>query len=151
LGVEALRSFLLRNRRIALDTNVFIYHLEGNSRYVPLTDLLFSALERTGLDAITSTITMTELLVPAYKLGDEDKIDELYAILSRYPHLQWIPPDLEIAALAAELRALHRLKTPDALQAATAVHASATGFITNDSVFTRLMGFETLVLDRILA
>jgi predicted nucleic acid-binding protein len=42
------------------------------------------------------------------------------------------------------------LRTPDALQAATAVHTGATGLITNDAVFERLEAFETLVLDQLL-
>ena len=150
MGVNALRSFLRRNRRVGLDTNVFIYHLEANSLYLPLTDIIFSALERTALAAITSTITMTELLVPAYRSKDEAKVDEFYALLSRYPNLEWIAPTLEIADLAAELRALHRLRTPDALQAATAVREGATGFLTNDPAFTRVTNFETLVLARIV-
>jgi predicted nucleic acid-binding protein len=91
---------------------------------------------------------MTELLVPAYRTGEEQKVDELYAILSRFPHLEWVSPDLEIADLAAEFRALHRLKIPDAIQAATAVRAAASGLITNDPVFTRVTQFETLLLDR---
>ena len=150
MGVDQLRSFLRRNRRVAVDTNIFIYHLEGNSRYLPLTDAIFAALERQSLTAITSTITMTELLVPAYRTKDEERVDEFYVLLSRYPNLEWIAPTLEIADLAAELRALHRLRTPDALQAATAVREGATGFITNDPVFTRVTNFETLVLDRVL-
>jgi predicted nucleic acid-binding protein len=42
------------------------------------------------------------------------------------------------------------LRTPDALQAATAAYAGATAFITNDAVFGRAESFETLVLDRLL-
>jgi hypothetical protein len=42
------------------------------------------------------------------------------------------------------------LRTPDALQAATAIHAQATGFITNDPIFERLEGFETMILERLL-
>jgi predicted nucleic acid-binding protein len=57
---------------------------------------------------------------------------------------------LEIADRAARIRALHRLRSPDALQAATAVHAGATGLITNDPIFERIETFETLVLDRLL-
>ena len=40
--------------------------------------------------------------------------------------------------------------TPDALQAATAVHAQATGVVTNDPVFARIDSLETPVLDRLL-
>ena len=151
MGVDALRSFLRKNRRIALDTNIFIYHIEANPSYVPLTEVVFSALERTSLTAVTSTITMTELLVPAYKKQDEEKVDEFYVLLSRYPNLEWVAPTLEIADLAAEFRALYRLRTPDALLAATAVLQRASGFITNDPVFTRVPNFETLVLDRVLS
>jgi len=71
-------------------------------------------------------------------------------LLSTYPNLDWIAPNLEIAELAAQIRALHRLQTPDALQAATAVHLQATGLMTNDSVFERVEGFHTLVLDELL-
>jgi predicted nucleic acid-binding protein len=42
------------------------------------------------------------------------------------------------------------LRTPDAIQAATAVHAGVTALITNDAVYERVDAFETLVLDRIL-
>jgi len=93
---------------------------------------------------------MTELLVQPYRESDDQRVDEFYGLLSTYPNLDWIAPNLEIADVAARLRALHRLQTPDALQAATAEHAGATGFITNDAVFERVKTFETLVLERLL-
>jgi predicted nucleic acid-binding protein len=149
LGVERLRAFLRRHRRIAVDTSVFIYQLEPNSKYLAYTDPIFSWLERPSSAAITSTITMTELLVLPYREGDEQRANDFYGLLSTYPNLDWIAPNLEIADLAARFRALHRLQTPDALQAATAVHAQATGLITNDPVFERVEGFETMVLDHL--
>jgi len=72
-----------------------------------------------------------------------------YGLLSTCANLDWVAPDLEIADLAARLRAAHRLKTPDALQAATAVQTRASGLITNDPAFERVESFETLVLDRL--
>jgi predicted nucleic acid-binding protein len=150
LGLERLRRFLRRHRRIALDTSIFIYELEANARYLALTDHIFSWIERPGSKAVTSTITMTELLVQPYRDSDEQRVDEFYALLSTYPNLDWIAPNLEIADVAARIRAVHRLRTPDALQAATAVQAEATGLITNDPVFERVKDFETLVLDRVL-
>jgi predicted nucleic acid-binding protein len=93
---------------------------------------------------------MTELLVPPYRDSDRRRVHEFYAILSTYPNLEWIAPNLEIADIAARLRALHRLRTPNALQSATAIHAQATGLVTNDPVFERVDSFETLLLDRAL-
>jgi len=145
-----LRGFLRRHRKIALDTSVFIYQFEANAKYLPLTDPIFASLESRDSPAVTSTVTMTELLVQPYRDSDRRRVRQFYALLSTYPNLEWIAPSLEIADIAARLRALHRMRTPDALHAATVVHAQATGFITNDSVFQRVEGFETLVLDSLL-
>jgi predicted nucleic acid-binding protein len=150
LGVEELRLFLRRHRRIALDTTIFIYQLEANVKYLALADCVFAWAERAGHEAVTSTITMTELLVPSYRDRDEHRVDEYFGLLATYPNLEWIAPDLETADTAARLRAAYRMRTPDALQAATAIRARATGFITNDPVFARIGEFETAVLDRLL-
>lgn len=148
MGLEEVRSFLKRNTRIALDTNVFVYQLESHPRYKPLTKAVFEELDGGRISAVTSTITLTELLVPAYRDQDDQRIDRFYGLLSTYPNLEWLAPDLEIADLAAELRALHNLQTPDALHAATAIQGKATGFVTNDPVFERVKRFEPLILDR---
>jgi uncharacterized protein len=150
LALDPLRAFLRRHRRIALDTSVFIYQLEANARYLARTDQIFAWIERPGSKAVTSTITMTELLVQPYRVADQQQADEFYVLLSTYPNLEWIAPNLEIAERAAKLRALHGLRTPDALHAATAVHAGATGLVTNDPVFERVKDFETLLLDKLL-
>jgi predicted nucleic acid-binding protein len=80
---------------------------------------------------------MTELLVPAYP--------EFGSSAGR-PVLDWIAPNLEVADIAARIRAQHRLRTPDALQAATAVQSHATGLVTNDAIFERVQAFETMEL-----
>jgi predicted nucleic acid-binding protein len=150
LEIDRLVHFLRHHRRIALDTSVFIYQLEANVRYLPFTDQIFAWLECPGHEAVTSAITMTELLVHPYREADQQRMDELYGVVSTYPNLDWIAPDLEIASLAASLRAQHHLKTADALQAATAMRAEASGFVTNDRGFKRLDIFETLILDELL-
>jgi len=93
---------------------------------------------------------MTELPVQPYRNSDDRQIDEFYGLLSTYPNLDWVAPGLAIADTAARIRAAHRLRTPDALQAATAVQSQATGLVTNDSVFERVKEFETLVLEDLL-
>ena len=150
MGIERLHAFLRRHRRIALDTSIFIYQLESNPKYLGYTDPIFSWLELPQSKAITSTITMAELLVLPYREDDEQRANDFYSVLSTYPNLEWIAPNLEIADLAARIRALHRLQTPDALQAATAAYSQAVGLITNDPVFKRVDGFETLVLDQLV-
>lgn len=127
---------------------MFIYQLEENPRYVALSDLVFAWIEKTSSSAVTSSVTMTELLVQPYRDRDEDRADEFYALLSTYPHLEWVALDLEIADMAARLRGLHGLRTPDAMQAATAIRSRATALITNDPVFQRIDAFESVILDQ---
>ena len=150
MGLTVLRGFLRRHRKIALDTSVFIYQFEANPKYLPLTDSIFAWLESRDSQAVTSTVTMTELLVQPYRDSDRRRVREFYGLLSTYPNLEWIAPNLEIADIAARLRAVHRMRTPDALLAATAVYAQVTGLITNDSIFQRVDMFETLVLESLL-
>lgn len=150
MEITRLRAFLRSHHRVALDTCIFIYQWEAHPSYSPLTNLIFSSIEQTSITAVTSTITMTELLVHPYQTHDVLKINELFGLLSTFPNLEWVAPELDIAARAAEIRALHRLRTPDALQAATAVHANATAFLTNDPAFQRITKLKTLILDEFL-
>lgn len=145
-----LRAVLRRHASIALDTCIFIYQLEGNARYVPLTNEIFAWLEQPGHRAVASTVTMTELLVQPYRVLGEDRAREIYSLAATYPNLQWISPDLEIAGVAARIRASFGLQTPDAIVAATAVHHDIAALITNDRSFRRLDLFETVVLDEFL-
>ena len=147
MEVARIRAFVRAHRLIAIDTCIFIYQWEANPRYWPVTDFIFSSVERSGVLAVTSTITMTELLVHPYRNKTTSEAIELFGLLSVYPNLSWISPDLEIAARAAQIRAEYGLQTPDALQAATAVHASATAIVTNDPVFKRVTALDVLVLD----
>jgi predicted nucleic acid-binding protein len=148
--LKQLRDFLKRHRRIALDTSIFIYELEANPRYAEFTDAIFAWIEQSGHSAVTSTITMTELLVQPYRDSGEDRVNLFYGLLTTYPRLEWIAPDLEIADTGARFRTLYRMRTPDALQAATAVHSRATGLMANDSVFARVDAFETFLLDDLI-
>jgi predicted nucleic acid-binding protein len=152
LAVEetVLASFLERQRRIGLDTNVLIYAVEENPMYVGLVRPILKWVESSKGRAVTSTITMLELLVQPYRLADIDRVNKFYALLTTYPHLEWIEPSLQIADRAAWLRAEHNLRTPDAIQAATALEREATGFVSNDPLFKRVEGIEVLVLDELV-
>ena len=101
---------------IALDTRVFIYQLGANPRYVYMTDLIFRWLGQPNHVGITSTITITELLVPAYRSSGEAQVDQFYGLLTTYPNLDWVGPNLELADIAARILPRHRLRTPDAIR-----------------------------------
>lgn len=139
-----------RHRKVGLDTSIFIYQVEENNEYFHFTDSIFIWLDEPRAQAITSTITLLELLVQPYRLGDIDRVNKFYALFSTFPHLEWLPPTLEIADMGARFRAEYSLRIPDAIQAATAVSGDATGFISNDTGFRRVAGLEVMVLDDLL-
>jgi predicted nucleic acid-binding protein len=144
----SLKRFLSRHRRIAIDTCVFIYQLEGHLKYSSTAEIVFEWLEQQGHSAVTSTVTMLELLVQPYRQADLKRVDQIYALLTTFPNLEWIASSLEVSDLAARLRADHDLRTPDAVQAATALDARATAIVTNDPAFERVSSIEVAVLDR---
>jgi len=144
---SAIQRFLARHRKIGMDTSIFIYQVEGHPKYLELTRATFAWLESPSGRAVTSTITMLELLVQPYRLSDFHRVNELYLLLSRYPNLDWVEPGLGIADRAARLRAEHRLGVADAVQAATALASEATGFVSNDKTFKRMTRLDVLVLD----
>jgi len=149
LGLTPLRALLKRHRRIALDTSIFIYCLEANPSYVDMAGEVFAWLERSPHTAVTSSLTMTEVLVQPYRAGNETLVNQYYGLLSLFPNLEWIAPNLSIADTAARIRAHHNLRTPDALQGATAIHRGATALLTNDPHLTRIPEVEVGVLDQL--
>ena len=128
---------------VALDTSPFIYHLEDVAPYVELTEALFQWVARPGGRAVTSTLTLLEILVGPYRARDDARVNEFFARLTTFPHLTWMPATIEVADRGAGLRAAHGLRTPDAIQLATAKAAGATLFLTNDR---RLPAFDDVTI-----
>ncbi len=145
--VNPLRAFLKAHDRVYLDTSVFIYFVERHPRYHNLCDEIFKDMEEGRIEAATSTLTLLEILVRPYRLKKEELVLKFYSLLTTYPHLEWIPLTLVISDIAAKIRAEHNLKTPDAIQIASALSADTDGFICNDKTFKKVKDIECLILD----
>jgi predicted nucleic acid-binding protein len=90
-----------------------------------------------------------EVLVQPIRDGNDALAREYREILRSSSALKVAPVSAEIAGEAARLRAIFGLRTPDAVQLATAVISQAAAFLTNDADFSKLRvsGLEILVLD----
>jgi predicted nucleic acid-binding protein len=99
---------------------------------------------------VTSTVTLLELLVQPYRDHKEELAQQIFALTSTYPKIQWAPVTLDVADRAAELRARYRLSTPDAIQLATAISHKATRFYGNDKALRRVKEIECVILDDLL-
>jgi predicted nucleic acid-binding protein len=94
-------------------------------------------------------ITLTEVLVKPLRDGNRQAAEEYRRLLSSFPHLSIVEIDRPVARRAADLRAEHGIRTPDALQIAAALSRSATGFVTNDEAVKRVRALEVLLLDEV--
>jgi predicted nucleic acid-binding protein len=122
----------LRGKTIALDTAPLIFFIERRQPYVELLRPFFQAVDRGDMRVVTSTITLIEVLVHPLRHGDESLAHQYNDILLSSPHIFTVPVTPATAQTAAELRASSVLKTPDAIQLATAINHRADAFLTND-------------------
>lgn len=147
VSYSALDQFLKKHKRIGLDSNIFIYFIEGLPAYQKLTQKIFESIESSRNEGICSTLSLLEILVQPYRNEDEERINQFYGLLTTFPNLAWIDMTLDIADQVAQLRARYKLRTPDAILLATAIQLEATGFIGNDKQLKKVTELEILTLD----
>ena len=144
--LKKVQAFLTKHRTIGIDTSIFIYWIESHPTYKDFVEPIFLWLDKPHSVGVTSSVTMLEVLVKPYQESRFDLVYEFFSILSNYPTLRFIDVTLSIANLAAKLRAEIRLKTPDAIQAASALSFGVTGFVSNDPDFKRIPNLDVLIL-----
>lgn len=139
-------------KRIHLDSNVIIYFIENNPTYTPLVRVLFEHVAQGRLEGISSYITLLEVLILPIKQHRLDLAQQYKNILVTSPHFQLFPVDRHIAERGAEIRAKYAgIRTPDAIQLATAIQHGADLFVTNDAHFSQFPEIRVLMLDAFLS
>ena len=146
-----MTSFLkdLKSQKVGLDTMIFIYAFEEHPAYLPLLKNFFSVLEKGEIEAVTSTISITECLIQPYRKKDIALAARYMILFRNFPHLSVIPVTDDIAERAAFFRGHYNLKTPDAIQVATALISGSRAFLTNDENLASVKGIDILVLDQL--
>ena len=115
-----------------------------------LAPSLKNSLAAGDFQAITSVITLLEVLVHPLRNNNPTLAAQYREILLHSEGLSIVPLNQDIAEEAAQLRAIHGIRTPDAVQLATAAKGSASFILTNDSTFPAVSGMQVLVLDQLL-
>ena len=137
----------LQGQIVGLDTAPLIYFIEESPVYLPIVQPLFEALERGTLRAATSVLTLLEVLVHPLRQRNPQLAEQYREILLNARGIMTLPLTPDIAESAARLRAEYTLRTPDAIQLATAVHAGAAAFLTGDARLPILPNLRRLLLD----
>lgn len=119
---------------IYLDTCIAIYLVEEHPAYHTRIE---TALRGGNLFSSISPLVEMECLVLPIKKQRDDLIIKFNQFFAAQRRLS-MPP--EVYRRAAELRARHSLKTPDALHLATAQHHGCTTLWTNDNRLNNAAG-----------
>ncbi|NJD30753.1 MAG: type II toxin-antitoxin system VapC family toxin [Gammaproteobacteria bacterium] len=129
---------------LAVDTAPIIYWLEGHPRLVDRFAPVFEAAESGRAEIVISTITLAEVLAGPLRAGNELLTAQYREALTRGRGWQALPLDAEVATEAARIRAVYRLRLPDAVQVATAIRAGAAALVTHDRELCRVKGLRVI-------
>jgi predicted nucleic acid-binding protein len=133
--------------RLGLDTAPVIYFIEANPRYDALVTEIFQRVSRGTLTCATSVITLSEVLVQPIRQQNLPLQQEYRELLLASRNLRTYEVSAAVAEYAAVLRVRYRLRTPDALQVATAIDAGCEAFLCNDTNLRRITELRVLILD----
>lgn len=136
-------------RKIYLDANIIIYAVEGFADLAGQVQALLAAMDKAEIVAVTSELTLAEVLVKPLKNQNQTVQQAYKAFLTPTPVLQFVPISRDILEEAARLRATTTLRLPDAIHLATANLNSCDSFLTNDDLFKRVTAANIKILSEI--
>ncbi len=134
---------------IAFDTSPIIYFVEANPKYDAVVTDVFTRIEEGSIIGVTSVISLCEVLVQPIRSKNQI-LQALYRetlVTSQHFFTKNIDP--AIAETAATLRAKYNLRTPDAMQIATAIESKCQVFLCNDKLLRRVEELRICVLDEL--
>ena len=130
------------------DASAVIYFVEGAEPFAGRTraELARLAKKHPGLGAAVSRLSWLECRVKPARDADRDVLSRYGAFFGR-PDLSWVELTQEVVELATEVRVRHRLRTPDALQAACCLQLGEDHvFLTGDAAFKKVVSLNVRVL-----
>jgi predicted nucleic acid-binding protein len=131
---------------VACDTSLFIYLIERHPTYLDEVEPLFAEAAAGKRELVTSSLTLLELLAVPYRRGNRQLAAEYEATFLEGRGIRMIDVALEHLRIAAQLRAVARIGTPDALQLAAAIEQRCSVFVTNDRRLPAVAGLRIVTL-----
>jgi predicted nucleic acid-binding protein len=129
-----------------VDANSLIHTVEQHSIYAPLMEPLWLAAQAKTIEVLSSDLALMECLVGPLKRADSVLVkNDESALLGT--EMRLLPITQSILRDAAQLRATTKLRTPDAIHAATAQQSGCSLFVTNDVGFRAVPGLPVVIFD----
>lgn len=140
----------LSGSTVCIDTAPVIYFIEKHDAYFNILRPIFLEIDAGNIQAITSTVTLLEVLVQPLRKGNKSLADQYRDILLYSENLTTFEILHEVSEKSAEIRASYAIKTPDAIQIAVGLLFGADSFLTNDPVLKKVSDMNVFVLDDFL-
>ncbi len=132
--------------RVFFDTAPLIYLVEKHDFFYEKCKKLLASFIRNKTDIYTSTITITEFGTVPYREKRENVISDFEKLL-KFAKFNIENVTYSIAEIGYKLRAKYQfLRTPDALQLATAIYNNCNKFITNDKKLKQITEIEIVLI-----
>ena len=135
---------------VCMDTAPIIYFIEKNPKYLGVLKPVFLEIDTGRIEAITSTITLLEVLVHPFRTKNDILAEKYRDILLYSGGLTTFEIFHEVSEMSSKLRAKYSIRTPDAIQIAVGLLYRASKFLTNDSALKKVSDIDVLVLDDFL-
>ena len=139
----------LQGKTVGLDTAPLIYFIEENPAYIETVRFFFEAMDRGDFLVVTSTVTLLEVLVHPLRSNNRKLAAEYRDILLN-SKLTTLEVSTSIAEQAAQLRAAHNIRTPDAIQISAALSAGQVIFLPMISDCPKFHPIQIFSLDTLL-
>lgn len=143
---DKIKRLLKGHKVVGLDTMLFIYSMEAKKPYISLLKSIFYYIENGLAKGVTSIITLAEILVKPIKDCNIEAVKDCKFLLNNFPNLKMVNIYPKTAEKGAELRAKYGIRTPDALQIASAIENQATIFLSNDNELKKIKEIKTVLL-----
>jgi predicted nucleic acid-binding protein len=134
--------------KIYLDTSIVIYSVMTDPKYWETLRPMWQKSQDREVNLISSELLILETLVVPLRTNNVPILEIYEDLFSEDIQLQ--PISESILRTAAQLRATTRLKTPDAIHAATAIESRCTIFFTNDAGFRNIPRLPVVILDQVM-
>jgi predicted nucleic acid-binding protein len=136
---------LMALERVYLDTNVIIAITENQSEIGEGQKRLIKSFLNKETHGMTSEITLAECLVRPVRELNQALVELYLELLTAGSDLFIAGVDTNVLIEAANVRARHKIKLPDAIHFATAQLSGCSSFITNDQRLASLWGKNAII------
>jgi len=138
-----------RHARVGIDSNVLIYLLEGSAPMADKAAELLDAIADGQGEGVLATLAVAEICSGPAAAGEPALVERYADELRSLENVRLVPLTADLAVDAAVLRGNRSFSLADAIHLASARHAGATAFITNDRRIESTPRLDVVYLDEL--